>query len=130
MSKDGENEHIAQQIKSYCNLNINRDLPYLKRAEGGLGGDDNLLNKQIRFRYYFGSTDLRKRDNDIVLHEITNSRNEKWNYDQLDDLIYAFTKTANFNVQAPCINGSIELFNQKIVDDYYNDPYVNNKTFT
>ena len=118
--ENGKNKHIAEQLKSYCKLNVNRDLPYLKRTEGGLGGNNNLVNKQIRFRDYWGDNDYRyKRDNDIILHEITSTDNEKWTYDELDDLLRAFIKVAKFNVKEDCINGCIEMFNKKMLDDYY-----------
>tara|TARA_Y200000002_G_scaffold382101_1_gene398019 strand:- start:61 stop:537 length:477 start_codon:yes stop_codon:yes gene_type:complete len=118
--ENGENKHIVEQLKSYCKLNINRDLPYLKREEGGLGGNDNLVNKQIKFRDYWGDNDYRyKRDNDIILHEITSTDNEKWTYYELDDLLRAFIKAANFNLKGDCINGCIEMFNKKMLDDYY-----------
>ena len=118
--ENGENKHIVEQLKSYCKLNINRDLPYLKKEEGGLGGNDNLANKQIRFREYWGDNDYRyKRDNDIILHKITSTDNEKWTYDELDDLLRAFIKTANFNVKADWVNGCIGMFNKKMSDDYY-----------
>ena len=118
--ENGDNKNIVEQLKSYCKLNINRDLQYLKRVEGGLGGNDNLENKQIRFRYYMGDNDYRyKRDNDIILHEINSTEEEKWSYDELDDLLQAFIKTANFNVKTDCVNGCIVMFNKKMLGDYY-----------
>lgn len=54
-------------------------------------------------------------DNDIILHDIISTTDEKWNYDELDDLIYAFIKTANFNIKADCVNGNIKMF--KIYND-------------
>ena len=102
--ENGENKHIVEQLKSYCKLENNKNLPYLKRVEGGLGGDD----KQIRFK-------MCNSDNDIILHDIISTTDEKWNYDELDDLIYAFIKTANFNIKADCVNGNIKMF--KIYND-------------
>ena len=78
--ENGENKHIIEQLKGYCNLNTNRVLPYLNRYEGGLGGNDNLVNKQIRFKGF-----QRDDNNDIILHEIISTDNEKWTYDELDD---------------------------------------------
>ena len=49
--ENGDNKHIVKTLKHYCKLTVNRELPYLERAEGGLGGNNNLLNKQIRFRH-------------------------------------------------------------------------------
>ena len=113
--ENGENKNIVEQLKSYCKLTINRDLPYLVRCEGGLGGNDNSENKQVRFR----KKKYNCSDNNIVLHEITSTDNEKWTYDELDDLLRAFIKTANFNVNADCVNGHIGIFNKKMLDDYY-----------
>ena len=46
--ESGDNNHIVEQMKEYSKLEINKELPYLERAEGGLGGDNNLIHKQIR----------------------------------------------------------------------------------
>lgn len=118
--ENGDNKHIVEQLQSYCKLNTNKDLPYLNRAEGGLGGNDNLSNKQIRFRSNWGKNDYKyKKDNDIILHEIISADNERWTYDELDDLLRAFIKTANFNIKADCINGCIGMCNKKMLSDYY-----------
>ena len=111
--ENGENKHIVEQVKIKCNLIVNKDLHYLERAEGGFGGNNNLVNKQIKFRH---QTPWKKYsdDNDIILHEIISTDNDKWTYDELDDLLYAFIKTANFNVQADCVKGCIEMINKNI----------------
>jgi len=106
----GDNENIVHQIKENCKLEQNKVLPYLNRKEGGLGGDDNTVNKQIRFRDYENWSQIpRYVDNDIIFDEIINTEKEIWTYEELDDLIYAFIKTANYNVEAECVNGVIEL---------------------
>ena len=43
---------------------------------------------------------------------ISNTDKEIWTYEELDDIIYAFIKTANKVIQADCINGFIELKNK------------------
>lgn len=58
---------------------------------------------------------------DIVLNQIINTNTEKWSYDELDDLIYAFTKTFNYFVKSECVNGVIEMSNKKCLDDNYLD---------
>lgn len=110
----GNNKQIVEQIKYYCKLEQNKNLPYLNRSEGGLGGDNNLINKQIRFRYNHSilSKSLKYNDNDIILDQIYNTDIEKWTYDELDDLIYAFVKTANYHVNADCVKGCIEMVNR------------------
>ena len=71
------------------------------------------MNKQIRFRKHKISLGKYSNDNDIILHEITSNDNEKWTYDELDDLLYAFIKTANFNINSDCVNGCIQMFTKK-----------------
>jgi len=116
--ENGDNKHIVKTLKVYCKLTVNRELPYLERAEGGLGGNNNLLNKQIRFRHNQISFVKISDDNDIILNEIISTDNEKWTYDELDDLLRAFIKTANFYVQADCVNGYIGMFNKNMLNDF------------
>jgi len=116
--ESGDNEHIVVQMKNYCKLEKNKTMPYLNRAEGGMGGDNTAKHKQIRFRFsrLWGRQAPRYVDNNIVFDEIMNTKQEKWTYEELDDLIYAFIKTANYNVKAECVGGCIELKNY----DYLN----------
>ena len=41
-STPGKNKYILEQIKEYCILKQIKELPYLQRCEGGLGGDNNI----------------------------------------------------------------------------------------
>ncbi len=117
--------YIVEQVKFHCKLNTNKELPFLKRCEGGFGGNNNSENKQIRFRSYFENGDYKKRDNDIILDHISNTDKEKWSYDELDDLIRAFIKTITYHIQHRWleendINGRIQMFNKEMLDnDYY-----------
>ena len=113
------NKNILEQIKENCKLEGNKKLPYLKRSEGGLGGDNNIENKQIRFRDYelCSSTWPRKVDNNIIFDQITNGKKELWTYEELDDIIYGFIKTANYFMKAEYINGYIELKNRDGYED-------------
>lgn len=121
--ENGKNEYIVERMKLYCKLEQNKSIPYLKRSEGGIGGDSNVGNKQMRFRmvieqwkrisYYM--------DDDIMLHEITNGENEKWSYEELDDLIYALTKTFNYYVGCEGIKGVIEMSSLNDDSDSDND---------
>ena len=110
-STPGPNKYILEQIKENCKLEENKKLPYLKRCEGGLGGDNNIENKQIRFRdYILWSKIPRYEDNDIIFDQITNGKKELWTYEELDDIIYGFIKTANYYTGgAGSIYGFIEL---------------------
>lgn len=112
----GKNKEIVEQIKSYCKLEQNKNLPYLERIEGGFGGNNNLNNKQIRFKIFYSNPD----DKDILLN-VYNSNIEKWTYDELDDIIYGFIKIANKYVNTDCINGCIEFVNKKSFNDNYLD---------
>lgn len=102
-------------------------MPYLKREEGRLGSDDNTIHKQIRFRHIFkekqmnGSIPYYKEDKSIIFNEIISTDNEKWTYNELDDLIYAFIKTANYYMGTECVSGYIELINKKTLSDHYLD---------
>lgn len=114
--ENGNNKYVVEQIKNNCKIVSNKNLPYLERYEGGLGGNDNLLNKQIRFRM----KESVKYDNDILLH-ISNTETQKWSYDELDDIIRSFTIVLNNKMRSPCINGCIEMKNEKAFGDEYLD---------
>lgn len=111
-----DNKHIVEQIKNNCKLVSNKDLPYLNRCQGGLGGNDNILDKQLRFRM---ETSF-KADNDILLCP-SNTENQKWNYDELDDIIRSFTKVLNNIMRTECVSGCIEMINVKALNDNYLD---------
>ena len=51
--ESGNNKDIIEQMKEYSKLEINKNMPYLERMEGGLGGNNNKQHKQIRFRHIF-----------------------------------------------------------------------------
>ena len=112
--ENGDNKNIVEQWIYNCKLESNRQLPYLDRCEGGIGGNNNNINKQIRFRMgKWGDNDPRLFDEDILLLIENNKVSvEKWTYEELDDLIYAFIKTSNYHVQAECVNGCIEMVNE------------------
>jgi hypothetical protein len=113
---NGNNEYIVETMKTYCKLESNKTLPYLQRTEGGFGGNDNIMNKQIRFRICWSNI-----DNDIILDQVDNTETEKWTYDELDDIIRALTKTFNYFVESECVNGVIEISNKKSMRDDYLD---------
>jgi hypothetical protein len=85
--ENSDNKYIVEQIKNNCRIASNKTLPYLERCEGGLGGNNNILNKQIRFR-------MEEYENVILLHP-SNSETQKWTYDELDDIIRSFTIVLN-----------------------------------
>lgn len=125
--ESGNNKHIVEQIKKHCKLEINQNLHYLERVEGGLGGNNNEIHKQIRFRHIFmeqqlnGDIPYYKKDTNIIFNEIISTNIEKWTYDDLDDLIYAFIKTANYNIGSECVTGYIEMRNETMFSEIYLD---------
>jgi hypothetical protein len=69
-----------KQIIDNCVLEGNRNLPILNRCEGGLGGDSNLNNKQIRFSEFTFKRRNLDNKNDIILN-VYDSDVEKWTYE-------------------------------------------------
>ena len=114
----GENRHIVEHIKESCSLQENKNLPYLNRSEGGMGGNNNSINKQIRFREKMlleMSCCLWQYDNDIVMDQIYCTETEKWTYEEMGDLLSAFIKVSGYYVKSDgCIRGWIEMTPQDI----------------
>ena len=109
--EDTNNKITVREIKNKCKLESNKNLPYLDRCEGGFGGNNNQINKQIRFRLELGQIN---RDNDILL-DVINTNSEKWTYDELDDIIQSFIKVLNKKLSSECVNGCIEMINTKMI---------------
>ena len=92
-SETTDNKYLVEEIKNKCKLESNKNLPYLQRNEGGLGGNNNQNNKQIRFRFNFNSY---KFDDDILLSVLNSDlKNEKWSYEELDDILRSLIKVLN-----------------------------------
>lgn len=116
-SETTNNKYFVEEIKSNCKLESNKNLPYLERVEGGLGGNNNQINKQIRFIFNFNSCKLY---NDILLNVLNSDlKNEKWTYVELDDILRSFIIVLNKRMSCECVNGCIEIYNK----DMYNDDY-------
>ena len=117
--ESGKNKEVVEDWLQNCRIESVKNLPYLNRSEGGVGGNNNQKNKQLRFRkeqkYSW------KIDNDIVFDNIISGENEKWTLDELDDLIRGFRRIANEYVGENCIEGCIEMINRDSLDDYYLD---------
>jgi hypothetical protein len=120
--ESGENKEIVEDWLENCQIESVKKLPYLNRCEGGIGGDNNVENKQIRFREKEPEYSW-KIDNDIVFDNIISGENEKWTLDELDDLIRGFRRIANKYVKSDCIKGCIEM----IIKKSFNDNYLDNK---
>jgi hypothetical protein len=113
--ESGNNKRIVEEVKDNCVLEQNKILPYLDRVEGGFGGNNNITNKQIRFRAGFYSDYQLYKDNDIILNQIFSTETEKWTYEELDDLVSAFIKVVeDYIEEKEYIRGCIEMTNRKI----------------
>jgi hypothetical protein len=106
------NETLISTWLKQCELESNKNLPYLNRANHGIGGNNNSLNKQIRFmeykqqKYY---TRIRKINKyTIFIPYVYNTENEKWKHEELDDLINAFIKFASGYTNINNINGCLK----------------------
>ena len=103
-SETTDNKYLVEEIKNKCKLESNKNLPYLQRNEGGLGGNNNQNNKQIRFRFNFNSY---KFDDDILLSVLNSDlKNEKWSYEELDDILRSLIKVLNKKMSRECERGS------------------------
>lgn len=106
-SGDKNTEYIVEQWKSYCKIKSNRKISYLKRPEGGIGGDNSGISKQIIFRPNYDQALFQ--DKDIVLDQVLNTKTEHWTYKELNDLVCGFITTANEYLCEKCVRGCIEL---------------------
>ena len=108
---NNENKMIVKEWLSYCKNEETKNLPYLNRCEGGLGHDNNFKNKQLRFRSFV----YMNKDNDIVFDQIYNTTDEKWSFEEFDDLIYGFIKfSENYIKGKKYVDGIIELINKEL----------------
>lgn len=131
--KDSQDD-ILNKWKSYCNLDSNQNLPTLIRLEGGLGGNDNRTNKQIRpsqdalkfpnLQYYHGIKDeiriilLDAEDEKFLLKEGSIIRSvECWTIDEMYDLMQAFIQTCNYYTLSRAVRGQI------IIEPCYDDTF-------
>ena len=121
--ENGDNEWFVNELHAHCNLSSNRNLPYLDRCEGGIGNNNNLLYKQLRFKQHEPSREgiPFALDNDICIDQIYSTAADKWTYEELDDLIAAMIKVLEYHVQETrCILGRIELQNSNSYQGAYN----------
>ena len=91
---------------SFCRLESNRNIPPLECSEGGIGGNDKQTNRQIRFKQRYGTVDENKKTIAMV---VSSTKEEKWTFKELEDLVYAFCRYANEIVHETCVNGIIQI---------------------
>jgi len=109
-NNNNENKKIVKDWLSFCNNEKIKEMPYLNRCEGGIGGDNNIKHKQMRFRQYI----YLNKDNDIIFDQIYNTIDEKWTFEEFDDLILGFIKYANNYIKGNYVDGVIELINKEL----------------
>jgi hypothetical protein len=110
--ENSDNEDYAKSIINNCKILSNKNLPYLKRCEGGIGGDNNQTNKQIRFIHSYSM--IGTNYNNIVLTVLDSDLGiEKWTYAELDDIVHATIKVLNKEMQTKCVNGCIEMIDRE-----------------
>ena len=70
-------------------------IPILDKREGGIGGNSNIKNKQIRFQNNFVYTNYSKKD--IIVVDVLNSDDgfEKWKGTELNLIMDSFCNIAN-----------------------------------
>jgi hypothetical protein len=106
-----DEENILDLWRGYCELNSNRSLPELNRIEGGLGGDNNKTDKQVRFDEYTDRK-LPSAKNDTIKIIIRDSDDglNRWSIEELADLVQAFVRTCNHIIEANSyVTGAIIL---------------------
>lgn len=121
--ENGDNEWFVDAVRTHCKLSSNINLPYLDRCEGGIGNNNNLLYKQLRFKQHIPSHNgiPFALDNDICIDQIYSTNTDKWTYEELDDLITAMINVLEYHVQEThCILGRIELQNSNSYQGSYN----------
>jgi hypothetical protein len=93
------NSTIIEHIKSFCDLQQNRELLYYKDD-----GKEIIKDKNNEKQFIFRATN-NSNDNNIVIEDIFG----EWTYEELNDLITGVIKTIEFYLQViGCIYGSIE----------------------
>jgi hypothetical protein len=111
MDEDGDKYNLIKEIRSHFKLESNKNLPNLNRCEGGFGGDDNSIHKQIRFRTRHNNI-----DKNIELF-VYSAKIEKWTYEELDDIICSIIKVLTSRLCAKCVQGYIKMTKNIYCDD-------------
>lgn len=88
------NNEVSVRWTELCRLASNRALPILHRCEGGLGGNSNGTDKQIRYRMSLDP--LRKLDDHILIYLYdSDDGTDVWTDVEIRDLLNAFAQLAN-----------------------------------
>lgn len=103
------NEYISFITKEKFKLEINENIPILRRIERGFDDNEQICYQLFEKNIY---------DNDIIIY-IQNSNIEKWSYEELDDIVLSFIKLCNNYMNTQCVNGCIELINYNHLNNDY-----------
>jgi hypothetical protein len=145
------NTHLFHEWTSNCKIDSNKNLKILNKYEGGLGGNINEKNKQLRIERLCNDINI---NNIKKLHKCLPikicffdswNKNEVWTIDELTDLIRSFIISLNNKLNDKhepglnmCCQGSL-VYNYDnsycvdIIDPYENDnvdPYESTLSFS
>lgn len=112
--------NLLLSVKNYCVMETNKNLDILDRGEGGLGGNSNANDKQLRFYVDLNVVKNMNSCVDDVIINVFNSDNGKsrWTLSELSDLVNAFSKTfSDYMTEDNCVKGKIILTNKLNFDD-------------
>jgi len=102
---------LKQLVKMWlreCKIESNRDLPFLNIAEGGLGGDSNQHNKQIRF--HIDDDSIQAEERELVFDVFhAEAGTEKWSVGELIDLVQAFENFSQRSYKEISVEGVIVI---------------------
>lgn len=101
-------DEILHMWRYHMKLTSNKLLPNLNRCEGGLGGDNNQTDKQIRFQEDYGMVSI-PRDTFIIHICASWDEENTWSLKELLDLKQAFVKVLNLKVEGQCCEGIIAI---------------------
>ena len=117
-SNENFNDSILSDIKTHCILESNKNLNIIKEITCGPGlGEIN--NKSLRFPVNLWNNDFFYTGipNSIII-DIYQSDN-KWTYEELNDILRSFTIIATNYVNKEVISGSIELLDNNACNEDY-----------
>lgn len=98
------NEQITMQIKKHLTIDELKNMPPLDRSEGGLGTTE----KNIRYQSTYHKWAVPATD--IYFDRIESHDNNRWTYEELDDIRRAFITVANNYIESNgVVNGCIEI---------------------
>lgn len=105
---------FIEEWKSKCKLDGNKKIPYLYRAEGMIGGNNNQLHKQLRTSHdneYPGTEFLNMDHEKYIVMDFSNGPKEFWTNQEMMDLLQALEKTLSVFMKENCCKCAISICN-------------------